>query len=697
MSVNELREQLREYDKLYRAGKPALSDTQYDKLFDELKRIEAESGGPVPADSPTQTIGSNLLNKRETAFPASTKQVKHTVPMLSIENVYSDGELLEFGNKAEKRLTASQASGLNTQWVVELKIDGVSLALIYENGKLKRGITRGNGSIGEDVSHNLDMIVDIPKTLTAELIPSLEIRGEVYMLNSDLGILNESQPADKKYKNARNITTGTISLKDPKEETNPKKKQEILAEHKRRKLHFFAHSTGMLAAEPVPATHYDFLQHVKQLGIPVAPHTEKFDSFEKAAAYCKSLYETDESFLNELDFEIDGLVLKVNGFKQQEILGATGHHPRWVIAYKVEKYEAETTVKDIRVQIGKAGTITPVAELEPVEIAGTTVSRASLHNAEEIERKDIRIGDTVVVEKAGKIIPHITRMVSPSRLQRGNKFEFPTHCPVCGSPLSKDTDGVYIRCNNSSCSAQFKEKLKYFAGRSAMDIEGLGDKLIDQLVDSGLVKTFGDLYRLKDRKEELVKRLYKDAKKKKDTVAVDKLLVQIEKSKQRELRFLVNALCIRNVGSSTARDLAAHFGTLNRLRNASEAELLQIENIGEVVAKSIIEFFQNEKELLDDIAENFQTLITAQPPVQSEVPQPLAGQTIVVTGTLEHFKRNEIEDIITQHGGKASSSVSAKTSFVLVGKDPGSKFDKAQKLGVKVVNEMEFMEMLKPV
>jgi DNA ligase (NAD+) len=494
MSLDELREQIRHYDQQYRQGTPLISDTEYDALFQELKLREAESGKLVPAGSPTQQPGNDLAG--------NAKEVRHRIPMLSIENSYNLGELREFGNRVQK-LAAKLTSDL--RWVVELKIDGVSLSLIYRDGILVQGITRGNGIIGSDVTHNLDMIADVPKRLTETgtgiFPPILEVRGEVYMRNSGLVLLNEiqQQNGNELYKNTRNLTSGTIALKDPKEEKDETKRSKIIAEHKTRQLHFFAHSVGDVSG--LTATnHWDFLREIELYGITPSPFAKHFETFDQAVAYCESFYNSENNILGDLDFEIDGLVLKVDDFALREQLGATGHHPRWIIAYKVEKYEAVSTVREIRVQVGKTGTVTPVAEIEPVEIAGTTVSRASLHNAEEIERKDIRVGDVVVVEKAGKIIPHIVRTEKHLRQTELPVFVFPTACPVCGCQLSKDADGVYIRCQNSTCPAQFKEKLRYFAGRSAMDIEGLGEKLVEQLVDSGLVKNFGDVYRLKDRK-----------------------------------------------------------------------------------------------------------------------------------------------------------------------------------------------------
>jgi len=680
--------------------------------------MEQQSGVPIPPDSPTQRVGGEPI---EGLVP-----VPHRVPMLSIENTYTLGELCDFGSRVKKLL------GSDPDWVVELKVDGVAVSLIYENGILVQGLTRGNGVVGDDITHNVKTFRDIPLRLDTQNPPKrLEVRGEVYMRNSDLaelldkGILKVKRDETGKAlpMNTRNVAAGAIRLLDPK----------ICAE---RRLRFFAHSVGEIfetadgrqqtAADEVgnrppggcvgdsrlvvpsaeyrtlppggrqpTLTHWDFLQTLASCGIPITPHAKHFASFDEAVAYCESLYTSEESFLADLDFEIDGLVLKVNNFAQREQLGATGHHPRWIIAYKVERYEAVTTLREITVQVGKTGTITPVAELEPVEIAGTTVSRASLHNAEEIERKDVRVGDVVIVEKAGKIIPRIVRAEKHLRTQPLEPFAFPTVCPACGGAVSKDEGGVYIRCNNAQCPAQFKEKLRYFTSRNAMDIEGVGDKLIDQLVDTGLVRSFGDLYRLK---VEQVKSLERMGEK-----SAQKLIGAIKQSKSKDLSRLLNALCIRHVGNRTATLLAKHFGSLDRLRQATEAEISAIDEIGPIMAKSICEFFSREKEMIDDLLTTLTQTLTEPQSLDCTTPAqskdcgsvlPLNGMTIVVTGTLERFKRTEIEDVIERYGGRSSSSVSSKTSFVLVGAEPGSKLAKAQKLGVRIVSEQEFLGII---
>ena len=708
MARDTLRQQLWDYDRRYRLGEPMISDTEYDRLLRELQRLEQESGESIPPDSPTQRVGGEPID--------GLVSVPHRVPMLSIENTYTLDELQDFGNRVRKLL------GSDPQWVVELKVDGVAASLIYEDGILVQGLTRGNGIVGDDITHNVKTLRDIPLRLTTPTPPRegndcfppkrLEVRGEVYIRNSDLAELLDQEiikvKRDETGKvlpmNTRNVAAGAIRLLDPK----------ICAE---RRLRFFAHSVGSMESTE---THWDFLRAIASCGMPIAPFAKHCASFADAVAYCESLY-AEESFLADLDFEIDGLVLKVDDFAQREQLGVTGHHPRWVIAYKVERYEAVTTLREIRVQVGKTGTITPVAELEPVELAGTTVARASLHNAEEIERKDIRVGDVVVVEKAGKIIPRVVRVEKHLRTRPLEPFVFPTACPDCGGAVSKDEGGVYIRCNNPQCPAQFKEKLRYFTSRNAMDIEGCGDKLIDQLVETGLVRSFGDLYRLQAEQVQNLERMGKKS--------AQKFIGAIEQSKHKDWGRLLNALSIRHVGKSTAKLLAKHFESLDRLRQATETELSTIAEIGPIMAKSICEFFSKEKEMIDDLlgaiaepigeavgnvagalAESIGDTVGSLPTAigdaalwlvsgeseskQSDTDLPLQGMTIVVTGTLERFKRTEIEEVIECHGGRTSSSVSSKTSFVLVGAEPGSKLAKAQQLGVRIVEEQEFLEMI---
>lgn len=658
--IAKLREQIRYHDyKYYVEAAPEVSDREYDRLLDRLKELEAKHPELITPDSPTQRIGDQPV--------AELPQAAHRVPMLSIDNTYSIAELREFGARVVKRLP-----GEEIEWVVELKVDGVAVSLIYENGLLVRGLTRGNGRVGDDITHNLRTIGDVPLRLRGKEIPSIvEARGEVYMTNSDLVKLNQEQAArgEPAYANTRNVTAGSIRLLDPR----------ICAQ---RHLRFFCHGVG--AVEGLKSkNHMDFLAELRGYGLPSTPMVECFPSFDVAVEHCESLVER----LHELDFEIDGLVLKVNSFEQRERLGSTSKAPRWVIAYKFEKYEATTKLNDIRVQIGKTGAITPVADLEPVELAGTIVSRASLHNADEIERKDARIGDVVVVEKAGKIIPHIVRVEKHLRKSELKKFHFPKKCPECGTELVKDEGGVYIRCPNPKCPAQLKERLRYYASRNAMDIEGLGDKLVDQLVNDGLVRSFGDLYGLTMEQLTGLERMGQKSS--------EKLLAGIEASKSRGLVRLLNALAIRHVGARLSAVLAENFGSMDKLAEASEEELSEINEVGPIIAKSVYQYLQSDygRATIAELKRhgvNMESPITAKKAAGGV----LAGKTLVVTGTLAKYGRDEIEELITQLGGRAASSVSKKTDYVVAGEKAGSKLDKAQALGVAVINEDEFDKLI---
>lgn len=659
--IAELRETIRRHErKYYVEAAPEISDLEFDRLLARLKELEAQHPELIAPDSPTQRVGEQPVE--------GLTQVEHRVPMLSIENTYSLAEAREFAARAAKKL-----SGEPIEWVVELKVDGVALALVYENGLLSRGVTRGNGRVGDDVTHNVRTIGDVPLRLACDAPPPLlEVRGEVYMTNSDLVKLNQEQAkqGEPPYANSRNVTAGSIRLLDPR----------ICA---KRRLRFFCHSVGDV--EDVAAlSHTEFLTLLRGYGLPMTPYAQCFDSIDLALAHCESLIER----LHELDFEIDGLVLKVNRFEQRKRLGSTSKSPRWVVAYKFEKYEATTRLNDIRVQVGKTGAITPVADLGPVELAGTVVSRASLHNADEIERKDVRIGDVVVVEKAGKIIPHIVRVEKHLRDGHLRQFHFPQTCPECGAGLLKDEGGVYIRCPNPACPAQLKERLRYFAGRNAMDIEGLGDKLVDQLVADGLVKGYGDLYRL--TQDELLK-LERMGKR-----SSEKLLEGIAVSKGRGLARLLNALAIRHVGVRLATVLADHFGSIEALQAASEDELSQVPEVGEVIAQSVYQYLHGDYGVatlreLNELGLSMEAPRLPKPPGGAGK---LAGKTLVVTGTLVKYTRDEIEELIARHGGRAASSVSKNTAYVVAGEKAGSKLDKAQALGVRVLSEAEFEKLL---
>lgn len=657
--IAELRDAIRRHDWLYYVqAAPEISDLQYDRLLQRLKGLEAAHPELVTPDSPTQRVGDQPV--------AGLVQVEHRVPMLSIENTYNLEELKAFGARVEKLLP-----GEAVQWVVELKVDGVAVALIYEDGRLVRGLTRGNGRVGDDVTHTIRTVTNIPLRLVGPDCPGMvEVRGEVYMTNSDLVRLNQEQQAkgEPPFANTRNVVAGSIRLLDPR----------VAAA---RRLRFFCHSVG--AIEGLKASsHVEFLQQMQECGIPPTPEVRSFPSFSAAVDHCEELI----ARLHELDFEIDGLVLKVNRFDQRQRLGATSKSPRWVIAYKFEKYEATTRLRQIRVQVGKTGAITPVADLEPVNLAGTVVARASLHNADEIQRKDVREGDVVVVEKAGKIIPHVVRVEKHLRQGELPEFSFPRNCPECRTNLVKDQGGVYIRCPNVDCPAQVKERIRYYASRNAMDIEGLGDKLVDQLVTHGLVRNYGDLYRLTlDRLMNLERMGRKSS---------ESLLEAIDQSRTRGLARLLNAMSIRHVGNRVAGVLAEAFGSIDALRAAGVTQLSQTPEIGPIIAQAVYDYLHSDFgcAAIDDLKS---LGVSTEAPRATGATRLLEGKTLVVTGTLTRYSREQIEELIARHGGRAASSVSKNTDYLVAGEKAGSKLEKARSLGVAVLTEAEFEALLK--
>ncbi len=659
--IERLRDEIRRHDrKYYVEAAPEIDDRAYDRLMDRLKKLEAANPQFIAPDSPTQRVGDRPIE--------SLAPVEHRLPMLSIENTYNLEELKNYGRRIEKLLP-----GEPVEWVVEYKIDGVAVSAIYERGAIVQGATRGNGRVGDDITHNVRTLLNVPLRLTiADPPPLVEVRGEVYMTNSDLVRLNEEQRAKglAPYANTRNVAAGTIRLLDPR----------ICAE---RRLRLLCHGVG--DSEGIDfETHMQFLAETKRWGLTPTPGARSFPNFTAAIEHCEDMI----AGLHALDFEVDGLVLKVNRLDQRLKLGSTSKSPRWIIAYKFEKYEAATRLKDIRVQVGKTGTITPVADLEPVELAGTVVRRASLHNAEEIERKDIRIGDVVIVEKAGKVIPHIVRVEKHERLGEPPVFVFPTRCPECATPVVKDEGGVYIRCPNPLCPAQLRERIRYYATRNAMDIEGLGDKLVEQLVADRLVVSYGDLYRLTLEQLNDLERMGQKSS--------QNLLDQIEVSKSRGLARLLNALSIRHVGGRVANVLAEHFGSIDALQAASVDELSSVMEIGPTIAESVHEYLHSQfgRQTIADLAKVGLKMESPKKLVAAAPGGPLAGKTLVVTGTLARYKRDEIEALIAAHGGRATSSVSKSTDYLVVGADAGSKLAKAQKLGVRVLNEDEFDALL---
>ena len=657
--IASLREKIRRHDYLYYVlSQPEISDREYDSLFRELKELEKAHPELVTPDSPTQRVPGGPLEGFGT--------VRHAVVMLSMDNTYNAEELRAFDKRVAKGLGDS-----SYDYVVELKIDGVAISLRYESGALVTAATRGDGQVGDDVTANVRTIKAVPLLLLADGKPpeAFEVRGEVYMPKSAFAELNElrAEAGEPQFANPRNATAGSLKLLDAK----------ITAT---RNLAFFAYATGEVSA-PLADNHFQTLQKFKKLGLPVNPNIKKAKDIDEVTKICLSWPDKKA----RLDYQIDGMVIKVNRFGQQDILGATGRAPRWCISYKFPAEQAETTVESIDVQVGKSGILTPVANLTPVQLAGTTVKRASLHNFDEVKRLDVRQGDTVVIEKAGEIIPQVVEVKAKQRrLYDARPFRVPTKCPDCNGPVKKDENGVYVKCVNPDCPAQLKERLEYFAGRNQMDIENLGPALIEQLVEAELVKNFADLYKL--RVEELIE-LERMAEK-----SAANVIKAVEKSKSRPLGRLITALGIHHVGSQSAEILADRFGSLDALKNARIESLEAIDQIGPIMANSVYEYFHNKDNLA--VIEQLQKAGVNPKHKTRKQSERLAGKTIVVTGTLANFSRSEIEQAIKDNGGKATSSVSKKTDFVLAGLNPGSNLQKARQLGVRVINEQEFLKMI---
>lgn len=660
--AEELRRQLHHHNYCYYVlAKPEITDREYDRLLDELKQIETAHPELVTPDSPTLRVGGEPI--------AGFVTVTHRQPMLSIDNTYNADELREFDKRVRKGL-----GGEAVTYVVELKIDGVAISLAYEQGRFTVGATRGDGERGDDVTHNLKTIPALPLRLHAERPPALlEARGEVYMTRDELARINRerSNKGLDVYANPRNLTAGTLKLLDPK----------LCAG---RKLKLFAYALGALDGVTVK-THLEALDLLRKYGFPVNPHIESFNTIDQVIEYCNS-WATKR---NDLPYDTDGMVIKVNDLAQRKRLGVTSKSPRWVVAYKFAAEQALTKLQKIEIQVGKTGMLTPVAHLDPVRLAGTTVSRASLHNADEIARKDIRVGDMVVVEKAGEIIPYVVRSEPGARTGAEKAFKFPSKCPVCGAPVERDDGGVYYRCTGPACPAQLKERLRFYAHRNAMDIEGLGEALIEQLVDHGLVRSIPDLYRLQLEPLVELERMGKKSAK--------NLLDQIEASKDRGLARVLTGLGIRHVGEGVADLLAQEFLAIDALLKASADRFGAVKGIGPVLAASIHQWFHSTagKKTIDDLRAAGVKL-TEEPRAKPAAGGPdLTGKSFVVTGTLSRYSRDEIEALIKRLGGKASGSVSKKTDYLIAGDKAGSKLDKAKELGVTVLSEDEFDVLVK--
>ena len=661
----ELRQLLHHHNHLYYVdAAPEISDREFDRLLEELQKLERAHPELVTPDSPTQRVGGKPIE--------GFQQVSHRVPMLSIDNSYDADDLRKFDADVRKSLPKGSPLG----YTVELKIDGVSMALIYENGVLTTGVTRGSGEVGDDVTHNVKTIGSIPLRLNTSTPPKLfEVRGEVYMTRAELVRINHDRTAAnvKPYENTRNLSAGTLKLLDPKECS-------------KRKLSFFGYGTGALDGIEI-RTQIDLFDTLKAFGFPVNPHLKLCHTIEEVIAYCA---EWDHK-RHDLPYDTDGMVIKVNDYATRQRLGATSKVPRWAKAYKFEAEQALSKLGDVEFSIGKFGELTPVALLDPpVRLSGTTVSRASMHNASWVAEKDVRIGDTVAVEKKGEIIPQVVSVVTEARTGKEKKIEWPKSCPRCGGPVEKEetaTSYNFVCANIGVCPAQIAKRLIGFARRDRMDIEGLGEEVAKQLADSELVKSVADLFRL-TKPQLLSLEGFGNAK-------AQNLLDGIAASKERGLGRLLAALSIYMVGGSMAEPLAETFPSVDALIAATTDELAKVKGFGPKRAKLVYEFFHsaNGEKLVADFRE-LGVKLTQDVKAAPVGAQPLMGKTVVVTGTLKKYGRAEIEELIKSLGGKSSGSVSKKTDYLVCGEDAGSKLTKAQELGVPVLNEDEFEKLI---
>lgn len=652
-----LRREIEEHNRrYYEEAAPTISDREYDALYRELSDLEKQFPKLAAPDSPTQRIGDKPLK----AFD----QITHRVPMLSLDNTYSEEELTDFYRRVERLLPNKKIPV-----VIEPKVDGVAVSLLYENGRLRYAATRGDGTVGDDITQNILTIRSVPRQLKGDVPKVLEVRGEAYLNKAGFAKLNaERREAGlPEFANPRNAAAGSLKQLDP-------------AMAARRPLGLVCYGTGLIEGQALDK-HSELFALLKKLGLPGSDKWWLADSVEEIL---RAIHELDR-VRHDFAYQTDGAVVKVDSFSQREVLGFTSKSPRWAIAFKYEAERVETRLLDILVQVGRTGTLTPVAALEPVVVSGSTVSRATLHNEEEIARKDIRIGDTVLIEKAGEVIPAVVSVRTDLRQGTERKFRMPKHCPECGSVVVKDEGQVAIRCANSQCPAQVRRRIEHFASRGAMDIEGLGEAVVNQLVQQKLLADVGDIYWLKT---ETLLELERMGEK-----SVANLIDAIERSKSRPLWRLLFGLGILHVGVTASRALADHFPNLDALRESSVDELQQIPDVGEVVGRSIHEFFHEPHNLA--VLEKLRTAglrFEAEPKAKDAAPG-FRNTTWVVTGTLSQ-SRDEIAELIRARGGKVSGSVSKKTSFVLAGEEAGSKLEKAKKLGVRVLDEAEFRQML---
>jgi len=642
--------------KYYIENHPVISDYEFDQLMRELQELENKYPEFALPNSPTQRVGSDITNEFES--------IPHIVPMQSLSNVYSFEELKDFLLRVEKGLGIS-----SLEYVVEQKIDGVSINLLYENGVLLYALTRGDGTVGEDITKNAKTIRDIP--LSIKYRKRIEIRGEIYLARDEFNKLNEQRQkaGNEPFANPRNAAAGSIKLKYSKDTA---------------KRHLNAIFYGMGFTEENEFSYqYEFLQFLKNQGFPTNQNVKKCSSFDEIKSFCNEW----EPKRFDLPFDIDGMVIKVNRFDYQKKLGSTAKSPRWAIAYKFKAEEVITKLNRIEFQVGRTGAITPVAKLTPVRISGSTVSNATLHNEDEIKRLQLKIGDYVKVVKSGEIIPKIIGVVFDKRDGTEKDFQMIKRCPVCHTELVRKEDEVIWRCPNVSCPAQIKRNLEHFASRNAMDIEGLGTSVIATLADKNFVKNFADLYKFDYTKLKSLEGF--------EEKSVQNLINAIEKSKSIPFPKVLYAIGIRYVGVKTARILAKHFGSIENLRKATVEELSEVPEIGEKIALSIVEYFQNEKnsELIDEL----QSIgLQFQIKKEEKKEKKLDGLKFVLTGTLPNYSRNEMKELIISNGGEVLSAISKNVDYLVLGENPGSKLEKARKIGsIKIISEAKILEMVK--
>ncbi len=657
--IREIRHHAHRY---YVLDDPEVDDAIYDRLYRELQELEGAHPELTRPDSPTQRVGGEPLEGFE--------PVTHDVPMLSLGNAFDETEVREFDARVRKLLERGEDEPVH--YVCEPKIDGLAIRLLYERGRFVLGATRGNGTVGENVTTNLRTVRSVPLELHASKhLPAparLDVRGEVYIPLAEFEALNARRIAagEPAYKNPRNTAAGSIRQLDPKLTAS-------------RPLRFFAYAVGGVEGVEL-GSHLEALAALADWGFPVNPLRRRVSRIEDALAYREDVLARRDA----LAYEVDGVVIKVDSIAEQRTLGALTATPRWALAYKFPPRPARTRVNDIVAQVGRTGTLTPVAHLEPVEVGGVTVSRATLHNLSEVRRKDVRIGDRVMVQRAGDVIPEVVRVLADERSGDERAFEMPERCPACDAPIEHEEGEIAYRCVNSQCPAQLKEALRHFASRDAMDIEGLGTKLVDQLVEKGLATSPADLYRLTESQLAELERMAEKS--------ATNLREAIEASRSRSVDRLVLALGIRHVGRATARQLVNHFRSLEAIRDASLEDLQNVSDVGPEVAASIFAFFANEHNR--EVVAALRAAGLGEPAPESEGPRPLFGKSFVVTGTLAAFSRDEARRAIEARGGKVSESVSKKTDYVVVGEKPGSKAEKAQKLGITILDEAGFRALL---